>query len=188
MPEQPDDAELVERAKNGEKAALDELVARHYDAVVVAAFAVHGRMEAARDCAQEAFLEAAATLDKLRDTTKFGAWIYGISKRKAIYMLRRQKLHTAAIKSKTAESRALAPINNPAEQEARHAEKLASIRRALAEIPEIYREVLALRYVDGRSQEDIATILQISLAAVDKRLMRGKSMLRESLQRWQTGE
>ena len=58
----------------------------------------------------------------------------------------------------------------------------------MAELPEIYREVLALKYVDGRSHEDIAKVLQISLAAVDKRLMRGKEMLRESLQRWNATE
>ena len=40
---------------------------------------------------------------------------------------------------------------------------------------------MTLKYIDGRSHEEIATLLNISLAAVDKRLMRGKEMLRESL-------
>ena len=115
MPEQPNDAELVERAERGERAAFDELVARHYDTVTAAAFAVHGNTESARDCAQEAFLEAAATLGKLRDKSKFGAWIYGIAKRKAIYMLRRQKLHSEAMKVKTDESRSKIPVHNPSE-------------------------------------------------------------------------
>ena len=186
MPEQPSDTELVERAERGEKAAFEELVARHYNNVVSAAYAYLGNTDMARDCAQEAFQEAVATLEKLRDKSKFGAWIYGISKRKAVYMLRRQKLHVQAIKVKTDESRLRVPINGPSEQAA-HEEKLASIRRALADIPEIYREVVILKYVDCRSHEDIGKLLQISLTAVDKRLMRGKDMLRESLQRWKTG-
>jgi len=187
MPEQPDDAELVERVARGEQAAFEELVARHYDTVTAAAFAVHGNLESARDCAQEAFLEAAATLARLRDKSKFGAWIYGIAKRKAIYLLRRQQLHSAALKVKSDESRSKIPVHNPSEQ-AGHAEKLAGIRRAMAALPEIYREVLALKYVDGRSHEDIAKVLLLSLAAVDKRLMRGKDMLREALQRWNPRE
>ncbi|MCY3023306.1 MAG: RNA polymerase sigma factor [Planctomycetota bacterium] len=187
MPDNPSDAELVARAGRGERAAFDELVARHYADVVVAAFAVHADTEAARDCAQEAFLEAAATLHRLRDKSKFSAWIYGISKRKAIYILRRQKLNVEAMKVKTDESRSKIPAYSPSEQASRE-EKLASIRRALAEIPGIYREVLALKYIDGRSHEDIAKVLDISLAAVDKRLMRGKDMLRESLHRWRTDE
>jgi len=187
MFEQLSDAELVERAEGGERAALDELVARHYDTVTAAAFAVLGNTDAARDCAQEAFLEAATMLGRLRDKAKFAAWIYGIAKRKAIYMLRRQRLHSDAMKVKTDESRSKIAVHNPSEL-AGHEEKLASIRRALSEIPEIYREVLALKYVDGRSHEDIAKVLQISLAAVDKRLMRGKDMLRESLHRWNATE
>jgi len=187
MPEQLGDAELVERAGHGERAAFDELVARHYDTATAAAFAVLGNTDAARDCAQEAFLEAAATLTTLRDKAKFGSWIYGIAKRKAIYILRRQKLHSDAMKVKTDESRSRIPVHNPSEL-AGHEEKLASIRRALSEIPEIYREVLVLKYVDGRSHEAIAKVLQISLAAVDKRLMRGKDMLWESLRRWKATE
>jgi RNA polymerase sigma-70 factor (ECF subfamily) len=187
MPERLSDRELVERALRGEPAAADELVARHYETAVAAAFSVLGKADASRDCAQEAFLEAAATLANLRDNDKFGAWIYGIAKRKAIYMLRRQKLHSEAMKVKTDESRSKIALANPSEL-AGHEEKLASIRTALAQVPGIYRDVLVLKYVDGRSHEQIAEVLQISLAAVDKRLMRGKDMLWESVRRWNPTE
>ena len=39
--------------------------------------------------------------------------------------------------------------------------------------------------MDGRSYEEIAAMLNISLANVDKRLTRGKALLRETLGRWQ---
>ena len=58
------------------------------------------------------------------------------------------------------------------------------IREQLNQLPEIYREILVLRYIDGRSYEEIAQVLGISLAAVDKRLMRGKALLREALRKW----
>lgn len=177
------DAELVARAEGGDRAAMEELISRYYSTVAAAAYAVHADLEAARDCAQEAFKEAGETLGRLREKAKFGPWIHEIAKRKAIAMVRRQKLHTEALKAKVDESRSRIPAYSPAE-ELHHEEKKASIRRAMSEIPEIYREVLALKYVDGRSHEDIAELLNISLAAVDKRLMRGKEMLRESLQKW----
>ncbi len=63
-------------------------------------------------------------------------------------------------------------------------EKAQEIRRALNQVPEIYREILVLRYMDDRSYEEISSLLGISVAAVDKRLMRGKEMLRSSLRRW----
>ena len=187
MTERVDDAELVARAERGERAAFEELVLRHYEVVVAAAYSVLGDMDSARDCAQESFLEAAETLEKLREKAKFSPWIYGISRRKAIYLLRRQKLHGEAIKAKTDEHRSQEIANTPAEQLSKN-EKLESIRRALNEVPWIYREVLTLKYIDSRSHDEIAQLLDISLAAVDKRLMRGKAMLRESLKRWQADE
>jgi len=186
MQDRVSDAELVARAEKDPR-AFEELVERHWAYVLGAAFAVLGNVDAARDCAQDTFMEAAGTLGTLREKDKFSAWIWNISKRKAIAVLRRQKLHGEAMKVKTDEGRAMMPGNTPPEQLA-HDEKLASIRRALNEVPEIYREVLVLKYIDGRSHDDISTVLDISLAAVDKRLMRGKEMLRESLQRWKAEE
>lgn len=185
MAERVSDADLVERAEKGERPAFDELVERHYAVVVTAAYKVLVDVDAANDCAQEAFLEAAGNLGSLREKAKFVRWIYGISHRKAIYVLRRQKLHTAALEIKKDESRALIPLGSPSDQ-AEKAEKLASIRKSLSDIPEIYREVIVLKYVDGRSHDEIAQILDLSHAAVDKRLTRGKDLLRESLKRWKT--
>ena len=185
MEERASDAELVARAESGERAAFDQLVERHYDVVVTAAYKVLMDVEAARDCAQEAFLEAAGNLADLREKSKFASWIYGISYRKAIGVLRRHKLHVVAMEHKKDESRALIPLGSPSDQ-AEKVEKLASIRKALNEIPEIYREVIVLKYIDGRSHATIAQLLDLSHAAVDKRLTRGKDLLRESLRRWKT--
>jgi RNA polymerase sigma-70 factor, ECF subfamily len=187
MADRVDDAALVALAESGQKAAFDELVSRYLDVVVAAAYSVLGDKDAANDCAQDAFMEAVSTLDRLREKAKFGPWIYGISKRKAIYLIRRQKMHGEAMKVKSDENRAMNPEKSPAD-EASHNERLDSIRRALGEIAPIYREVLTLKYIDSRSHEDIAQLLQISLAAVDKRLMRGKEMLRQSLERWKSEE
>lgn len=183
MADRASDAELVERAQMGVRAAFDELVERYYSVAVTAAYKVLTDIDASNDCAQEAFLEAARTLSDLRDKAKFGHWIYGISYRKAIYVVRKIKLHTAALEIKRDESRAVIRLGSPSDQ-AEKVEKLASIRKALNEIPEIYREVIILKYVDGRSHAEIAQILDISHAAVDKRLSRGKDLLRESLKRW----
>ena len=187
MEERVNDAELVRRAERGDPAAFELLVERYYEIAVSAAFSILSDVDSSKDCAQEAFLEAAKTLSQIRDKAKFGQWVYGISRRKAIYVIRRQKLHTEALRVKTDESRRLKPVHSPSEQMSKD-EKLASIRRALSQVSEKYREVLILKCIDGRSHDDIARILNISIAAVDKRLVRGKEMLRESLRRWNLDE
>lgn len=188
MTDRVDDAELVARAEQGDRAAFEQLVERYYAVAASAAFTILNDREAARDCAQEAFLEAARKLNTLREKSKFGAWIYGIARQQAIYILRRQKLHSQALQVKSDESRAQDRSDHLPAEQAKKQEKLESIRRALNEVPEIYREVLILKYIDGRSHEEIAKILDLSMAAVDKRLMRGKELLRESLRRWNKEE
>lgn len=187
MAENISDAELVDRALQGDSEAESLLTDRHYKTAISAAYSVLGNVDQAHDCAQEAFLEAKRRLDSLREKSKFGNWIYGIARQQAILIVRKQKQHREAMITKTDESKRIIPIKSPPEQMSKE-EKLESIRRALNEVNEIYREVLILKYIDGRSHEDIARILSISAAAVDKRLMRGKDLLRESLDRWKTDE
>jgi len=85
------DAELVARAERGDDAAFEQLVERHFETVFNAA-SIIGNGKEARVCAQEAFREAKVALSKLKDKTKFGLWAFGISRRKAIYILRLRKL------------------------------------------------------------------------------------------------
>lgn len=177
------DARLVQEAIAQVPGAFDVLVQRYIGLVTAAAYAVIADAEAARDVAQEAFLQAASTLTALRNRAKFGPWVYGIARRKAIYALRRRKLHHTAILHKQERDLARAAPDEPGAPIARR-ERLQEIRRALAQLPEIYREVLVLRYMDGRSYAEIGEILGLSEAAVDKRLTRAKDLLRVPLQRW----
>jgi RNA polymerase sigma-70 factor (ECF subfamily) len=178
-----EDAELVRQAEQDVPGAFDTLVERYFNLVAAAAYAILSDAEAARDVAQDAFLEAARTLKLLRERDKFGNWVYGIARRKAIYVLRRKKLHHAALQYRQDEERAQPPPEDPGGPMARR-ERAAQIREALNHLPEIYREILVLKYMDGRSYEEIATLLSLSISAVDKRLTRAKALLRDSLKRW----
>ena len=173
----------MDRVLSGDPAAHDLLIDRHYKTAISGAYSVVRDIEAARDCAQETFLEVKRRLHTLREKSRFASWIFNIARQQAILIVRRQKLHREAMQSKTNESKSVIPIKSPQEQMGK-SEQHEAIRRALYQINEIYREVLILKYIDSRSHEDIAKILNISMAAVDKRLMRGKDLLRESLRRW----
>jgi RNA polymerase sigma-70 factor (ECF subfamily) len=177
------DAELVKQADDGVPGAFDVLVERYFNMVAAAAYALLSDAEAARDVAQESFLEAAQGLPMLRERDKFANWVYGIARRKAIYTLRRRKLHQSAILIKQEQARAQPDKSDP-RLPIVSTERNEVVRQALARLPEIYREVLILRYMDGRSAEEITTILGLSTAAVEKRLARAKSLLREHLQKW----
>jgi DNA-directed RNA polymerase specialized sigma24 family protein len=77
------DRELVERARRGDKAAIGELFSRYWRAARAAAFGVTGEFASAEDAAAEAFRQALAGLDSLRDPDRFGSWLRTIVVRKA---------------------------------------------------------------------------------------------------------
>lgn len=177
------DAELVKQSEDGVPGAFDVLVERYFNMVAAAAYALLSDAEAARDVAQESFLEAARGISLLRERDKFANWVYGIARRKAIYVLRRRKLHQSALLIKQEQARAEPDKSDP-RLPIVSTERRDVVRRALSRLPEIYREVLILRYMDGRSAEEITSILDLSTAAVEKRLARAKALLREHLRKW----
>ena len=56
-----------------------------------------------------------------------------------------------------------------------------TVRRALAELPEIFREALVLREMEGMSYKEIAEVASVSIGTVMSRLARARTRLRESL-------
>jgi RNA polymerase sigma-70 factor (ECF subfamily) len=57
----------------------------------------------------------------------------------------------------------------------------AAINKAVAQLPEDYRTVFLLKDVDGLSNEDIASALDLTVPAVKSRLHRARLALREKL-------
>ena len=57
----------------------------------------------------------------------------------------------------------------------------ATLQRALAELPEMFREVLVLREIEGMSYKEIADVASVSLGTVMSRLARARERLRQAL-------
>jgi RNA polymerase sigma-70 factor (ECF subfamily) len=56
-----------------------------------------------------------------------------------------------------------------------------TLRRALEELPDVFREALVLREIEGMSYKEIADVASISLGTVMSRLARARTRLRQSL-------
>ena len=67
----------VERAKQGDAAAIAELYRHYWRAARAAAFGVTGDFALAEDAASEAFAAALDNLKQLRDTRRFAPWLCG---------------------------------------------------------------------------------------------------------------
>lgn len=129
-----------------------------------------GDRDRADDLAQEAMLRAWAARDRYAAGTNFKAWTFTILRNHFYSEARRARFHGEY--DEIAAERILCA---PASQEG--AIELADVLRALATIPETYREALILVAAGNLSYEEIAEICGIALGTVKSRICRARAML-----------
>jgi RNA polymerase sigma-70 factor (ECF subfamily) len=110
-------------------------------------------------------------LRKLRKPESFFSWLLGIARRvaKETHRANRQGRGMETLRSEPAAS---VPEDGSANDR---------ITRAVALLPDVYRQVVLLRYYAGRSCAEIGRDLDVPLGTVTKRLSRAYSLLRASL-------
>jgi RNA polymerase sigma-70 factor (ECF subfamily) len=163
------DAELVARTRAGETEAFGELVARYRDMVYGLSYHLTGDFEAARDLAQEAFVQAYLKLAQLREPERFAGWLRQIATN--CYRSARRRREVATVVLEAAESIA-APQPDDTE---------LAVRGALARLRAPERLALTLHYIDGYSHAEIAGFLSLRPETVKTRLARARQHLRQEL-------
>jgi RNA polymerase sigma-70 factor (ECF subfamily) len=133
----------------------------------------------AEDVAQEALLRAFRQFERLRDRTRFRAWLVRISFRLALDRARSSK------RREQRETLWAAPASQPspanAEQLAASAEFQAYLDAAVDALPEKLRLVLLLSAIEGHSTEEVAAMLSLPVGTVKSRLFLARKQLAEKL-------
>ncbi len=176
MPEVIADAELVARSRGRDAEAFGQLVERHQPLVFGVALARCGDPVLAEDVAQDAFVAAWRDLDRLRDAERVGPWVAGIARNLAVTAVRARARIEPLRDDEDDRIATGSPVDDAIAREDR-----ALLLRALGEIPDTFREVLVLHYMDGASVTAIADALGIREDLVKQRLSRGRKALRDSV-------
>ena len=166
------DAELVNRVLKGDQFAYDKLVQRYEATVIGISAQVLGDLHAAEDAAQESFVHAYLNLPKLRDPKVFGIWLFKITKREAIRLLKQRARHN--------------PIPNPVDlaapqQDEQLNERLATLLNMVIKLPPRERQVIILRNFNNHSVREIAEITGRSIGTITKQLSQARNRLRKQL-------
>lgn len=133
------------------------------------------------DVFQEVSLKVMRRLDSVRDAAAVRGWLFQLARNAALDHLRREDRRSALSHDSLAEHRASGDLGrNPSEQFL-SAERIAAVRKALAQLPESQREVIRLRVEEDLDHEAIAKRLGISRQAVEVRLCRGRASLKDQL-------
>ena len=150
------------------------LVDRYQKRVYAFAFSQMGNRPDADDLVQETFLRAFEKLDTLRELSKFGVWLIGIS-RNCVRETLRENFRYVPLGPDVDEI----PDNAP--HQASDDDTAGMLEAQIRRLVPLHREVLLLHYFSGEKTRDIASILNISHAAVRKRLQRGREALGDQL-------
>jgi RNA polymerase sigma factor (sigma-70 family) len=180
------DAELVHRAREGERAAQEQLVRRYAPRLLAVCRARIGRHEAVEDLAQEALLRGLTHLSSLEDPDKLGAWLRGIAVRVCQDWLRRRSRGQTPLSGTNGEYAAagmgrLADDSRPHTDHIEHEEQRDHLLQAIDALSDELREPLLLFYYDEITYEQIAGMLGISRASVNARLAKARGQLARRL-------
>jgi len=161
------DQYYIEQCLDGHPDEFRRLVRRYQPALSAYLAGKLGNRSHAEEAAQETFVRAYFGLSELKKRESFYSWLLGIATRVAKEQLRNAKPFTGM---------------DCLEQQARAERKDdLQLEKAIAELPDSYREIVLLRFYAGQSCSQIAGKLGMPIGTVTKTLSRAYAKLRRLL-------
>jgi len=168
------DQDLVARLREDDPSpALRELFRRHGRMVERTVLRQVRDEHLAQDVCQAVFWILLRKAGSLKEPGEIGGWLHRtatLAARNALRMEARRRQHEEAARKMTRTT-----AGKPAP------EWPEGFDEALARLPDIYREAIVLRFLEGRSLSEIGRSLDLSDKAVDMRVSRGVERLRKAL-------
>jgi len=182
---------LVDRFKNGDQAAFDEMVQRYWSRIYSMVHQLLRNQQDAEEVTQDAFIRAHKGLVNFRGDSAFSTWLYQIAtnlaRNRYWYWWRRKRDKSVSFDAPLGdESDSTLADLIPAEVESPdditvNQELIDKISESMENLGAKHREILILRNVKNLSYEEISAILGISIGTVKSRIARARETLRAEL-------
>jgi len=171
-----EDGYLIQQCLDGDHAAYGLLVDKYKRGIYALAFSRVRNFHDAQDITQEAFVKAYQNLHTLRRWDNFIGWLYRITSNLCRDWVRSASKHPDR---EFVEDQDPDTIDNVSMDSYIKDSAYESIKESLELLPEIYREVLTLRYFGGMSVREMSRFLGASPRTIDRRLSEAMSRLKE---------
>lgn len=166
---------LVERAMQGDATAFGHLVTQHWRFVYTICLSHAGHAAEAEDLTQEVFVRVSHDLADLRAPDKFLPWLRQVTRNVCRMWRRRQRASPESLD-------AIAEVDDPAAMVRLRRSELGEIVRAmLAQVSPLSREVLALHYLAGYAEAELAVAFGVSPATIKSRLHEAREQAKRKL-------
>ena len=164
----------VDKARQGDVAAFEQLVREHYGAVYAVARGITGRDGDAEDATQDTFVRAWRAMPTFRGDAKFSTWLHRIATNVSLTLVTRRK-DKATNDIPDSASMATSP-----EARMEDRERLSIVHSTMEQLPADARAAFVLRDVQGLTYDEIAETLGISLSAVKSRIFRARQTIADA--------
>ncbi len=163
-----EEQQWLDAARQGETWALERFFHVYQPSVYALCYRMLGRAEDAEDAAQAAFVSAFAGLPKFRADSEIKTWLYRIAVNEALSILRKRKNAPVELDE-----------SFPGGEEHLQIQDRLAMQRALAALKPEHRVILALRFWEELSYEEIAAVLNAPLPTVKMRLARARQQFQK---------
>ena len=154
---------------------FEALLAAYQDKVFRLCYSMMGNRAEAEDAAQESFIRIWKALDRYRGESAVGTWIFSIARNVCL----------TAISKRGA--RRSAPIESAERPKPMVPDHERDLLRLVGQLPENYRQVIMLFYMEERSYEEVARMLGLPEGTVKTHLHRARKQLATMLKEADNG-
>jgi RNA polymerase sigma-70 factor (ECF subfamily) len=186
---EPDDAELVGRARRRDNEAFRLIMQRHNRRLYRIARAVLRNDGEAEDAVQEAYVRAFTHLAEFRGDASLATWLSRIVLNEALGRIRRRRgeRDLTAVENPMPQADIIpfplaAPSPDP-ERSVAQRQIQQMLEHAIDDLPDDFRTVLVARIIEDMSVEETASLLGLRPETVKTRLHRARKLLRDALER-----
>ena len=169
--ERASDGEIVGSVLQGRKDDFALIVGRYQSKIAALAYKMGVESSSIEDVVSEIMLKVYKNLGRYRSEFAFSTWIYRISTNHIIDFSKKKRPLPIE------EADLVSPEDIFSDHHVR--ERADEVRDAIALLPERYRTVITLKYLEDRQIDEIAEILGKKESTVKVWLMRGRNKLRE---------
>lgn len=197
MPDPPlpglaEEAILLQRAQSGDRDAFWELVAPAAEPIFRLALRMVRNRDDAEDVLQETMLQALDHIAEFRGGSRLTTWLHRIAVNRALTKLRRRRNDVFSIddppQHEDSPKRELIDWSISPLDELVAVEAQSALEEAIESLPIDLRTVLVLRDLNGLTNEEAASALELPLGAVKWRIGRARETMREQLEAYFRGK
>ena len=175
--EELSDGEVVREILGGQREMYRVLVRRYQDVLYRHAYRMVGRADAAADIVQKTLVSGFQKLNRCRDPKRVGGWLFRIAANLCKDFLKSPRRDDLSLDGASATVIDRSSPDDDLERE----ELKERVQQALERLSPEQREAFVLKHLEGRSYDEIATLLGASKSALKMRVLRAREELQTLL-------